>query len=266
MKRKPLALVIINSIALAAMLFANFAGATGFFSSENVGDISHKYDTLFAPAGYTFIIWSLIFLLAVCFVIYQWILLKNGDPKKYIERTGVWFIVSNVANACWIYCWLNEQVGLSVICILVLLSSLIILTINLRLELDDVPVREIFFVWWPVTFYLGWIMVATIACIAAWLTSVGWSRFGINQNTWAITLIIVACFIYLLLIKMRNMREASLVGIWAFIGIAVRQWYQFKDISWVAIVASIILMAASFIHVYKNKYYNIPLKLKRGEW
>jgi hypothetical protein len=266
MRKKTSTLVIVNSASLVIMLFANFAGAIGLFSGKNVGDVSHKYDTLFAPAGYTFIIWGLIFLLAACFVIYQWILLKNGDPNKYIERTGIWFIAGNVANACWMYSWLNEQLGLSVICILLLLISLIILTINLRLELEDVPVREIFFVWWPVTFYLGWIMVATIACIAAWLTSVGWTRFGVNENTWAIALIIIASFIYLLLTKMRNMREASLVGIWAFIGIAVRQWYHFKDISWVAIVASAILMAASGVHVYKNKDYNIASKLKRGEW
>ncbi|MDQ6902296.1 MAG: hypothetical protein M3139_04685 [Bacteroidota bacterium] len=266
MKKKTLALVILNSITLVIMLLANFAGATGFFTKENVGDISHKYDTLFAPAGYTFIIWSVIFLLAICFAIYQWVLLKNDDPKNYISRTGIWFIVSNVANASWLYCWLNEQLGLSVICIVILLISLINLAINLRLELDDVPVREIFFVWWPITFYLGWIMVATIACIAAWLTSIGWMRFGISENIWAIALIIIACFIYILLIMKRNMREASSVGVWAFIGIAVRQWYYFKDISWVAIIACLILTVASLIHVYKNKYYNIPLKLKRGEW
>ncbi|MGH2564280.1 MAG: hypothetical protein ACRDE5_07195 [Ginsengibacter sp.] len=225
MKNKSHFLVILNTITLLMMLFANYASNTGFFSNENVADVSHKYDTLFAPAGYAFIIWAVIFLLAIGFVIYQWVLLKRNDGNKYIEGTGIWFSVSNLANAAWLYCWLNERIGLSVICILILLLSLIILTVNLRLELDDVSVRNIFFVCWPVTFYLGWIMVATTACIASWLTSIRWERFGISEDIWAIALIAIACLIYLLLIEKRNMREAAAIGAWAFIAIAVRQWY-----------------------------------------
>lgn len=266
MKNRSRLLVILNTITLLMMLFANYASNTGFFSNENVADISHKYDTLFAPAGYAFTIWGVIFLLAIGFVIYQWVLLKNSDKDKYIQRTGIWFSVGNLANAAWLYCWLNERIGLSVICILVLLLSLIILTGNLRLELDDVPVRVIFFVWWPVTFYLGWIMVATIACIASWLTSIEWERFGVSEGAWTIILILIACLIYLLLVQRRNMREAAAVGAWAFIAIAVRQWDVHEGIVIAAICATLILMTASGIHVFKNRRYAIPLKLKRKEW
>lgn len=248
------------------MLFANYASNTGLFSNENVADISHKYDTLFAPAGYAFIIWGAIFLLAIGFVIYQWILLKRKDSQQYIERTGIWFGVSNIANTAWLYCWLNEQIGLSVICILILLLSLVVLTVRLRLELDDEPVRTIFFIWWPVSFYLGWIMVATIACIGAWLTSTGWNGFGMSENVWTIILIIIACIIYLRLIQKRNLRESAAIGIWAFIAIAVRQWNIHSDIVYAASGAALILVVANGLHFYKNRKYNIHSKLKRGEW
>lgn len=266
MKNKSPVLVILNTITLIVMLFANYASNTGFFSKENVADVSYKYDTLFAPAGYAFIIWGFIFLLAIGFVIYQWILTKRKDPQQYIRKTGIWFALSNVANIMWLYCWLNERIGLSVICILLLLLCLIILTINLRLELDDVAVRDIFFVWWPVSFYLGWMMVATIACIASWLTSVGWNGAGITQSVWTTILIIISAFIYLLLIQMRNMREAAAVGIWAFIAIAIRQWNIHNDIVIAAFFAILILAVASARHVYKNRKYIINAKLKRGEW
>ncbi len=266
MKNKSLLLVLLNTITLLIMLFANYAGNTRFFSNENVADISHKYDTLFAPAGYAFSIWGLIFLLAIGFAIYQWVLLRRKDPERYIERTGIWFAISNVANAAWLYCWLNERLGLSVICILVLLLSLVIVTINLRLELDDVSVRNIFFVWWPIAFYIGWMMVATIACIAAWLTSTGWGRFGLSENIWTILLILIACVLYLLLIQKRNMREAAAVGIWAFIAIAVRQWSVHNGIAYTCIFASLILAISSGMHAYKNREYIIARKLKKGEW
>ncbi|KAA9037577.1 hypothetical protein FW778_15900 [Ginsengibacter hankyongi] len=266
MKNKSLSLVLLNTITLVIMLFANYASTSGMYSNKNVADVSHKYDTLFAPAGYAFIIWGVIFLLALSFVIYQWVLLKTNDSQRYVQRIGIWFTVSNIANAGWLYCWLNEQLGLSVICIFILLISLIILTIHLRLELDDVPVRNIFFVWWPVTFYLGWIMVATIACVASWLTSIGWAGIGISQSTWTIISIVIACLLYLIIIVTRNMREAAVVGIWAFIAIAVRQWNNHNGIVWTALLSSLILAIAISAHFYKNRNYSIGLKLKRGEW
>ena len=62
MNGKNKGLVLFNTITLAVMLFINYASNAGVFSEISVADISHKYDTLFAPAGYAFAIWSLIFL------------------------------------------------------------------------------------------------------------------------------------------------------------------------------------------------------------
>ena len=266
MKKKNTALVILNTVTLFIMLCANYAGIAGIFSKLSVADVSHKYDTLFAPAGYAFIIWGFLFLLAVGFVFYQWMLLKKNDPQQYIKRTGIWFTVSNITNAAWLFFWTNEMMGWSVILILFLLLSLVILSIRLRLELDDEPVRNIFFVWWPITFYLGWIMVATIACIAAWLVSLHLQNYYLPANTWTIIMIAIACLLYSTLIIKRNMREAALAGIWAFMAIAVRQRSSHNGIFIAAFIASLILITSSIIHVYKNRFYNIGPKLKRGEW
>lgn len=214
-------LVAINTITLALMLYINYASNANVFNNITVADVSHKYDTVFAPAGYALIIWSVIFLLCICFVVYQWFLIRR-DSKQYIQRTGWWFAVSNIANALWVYCWVNEWLGACVILILILLLSIIMLTLKLRLELDDEPARTIFFIWWPIAVYLGWIMVATIACIAAWLVSVEWTGFGIKASTWCVIVIGIAAVLYIFLIQKRNLREAAGVGVWAFIAIAVR--------------------------------------------
>ena len=259
-------LVILNIVTLAVMLFANYAYNADIFSNATVGDVSHKYDTLFAPAGYAFSIWGLIFLLCIGFVGYQCVLLKKGDPKQLIRRTGLWFTISNVANTLWLYCWINEMLALSVILILLLLFCLCMLTVRLRLELDDEPVRTIFFVWWPVVIYLGWMMVASIACIAAWLVDTGWRGGEFGEVAWTILMVAVATILYLFLVRKRNMREAAIVGIWAFIAIAVRQWENHNNISIAAIIASVILLAATAIHAYKSRNYSPLAKLKRGEW
>lgn len=265
MKTGNTALVIINTITFILMLFANYASNAKLFADATIADIAYKYDTVFAPAGYAFIIWSLIFLLGFGFVIHQFTLLNN-DTKNYIQRTGLWFTISNLANAFWVYCWVNEWLGWSVILILILLFSLIKLTINLRLELDNEPVRTLLFVWWPISIYLGWIMVATIACIASWLVSINWNGFGIAPAIWCIVMIIIAGVIYIWLNQKRNLREAASIGIWAFVAIAVRQWSEQAGIAITAVIVSAILTAITLLHGYKNRYYSPFAKIRRGEW
>ena len=258
-------LVVLNTISFLIVLFVSYASQTTLLSNITMSAVAHKYDTLFAPADYAFIIWSVIYLGCAAFIIYQWMILKN-DPHQYIMRTGIWFTLSNLLNALWVYCWVQERLGLCVLLMLLLLLSLIILTVRLRLELDDEPVRTIFFVWWPVTYYLGWILVATIACIASWLVSINWNGFGIEPNIWAVIMIAVATLIYIFLTQKRNMREAASIGIWAFIAIAVRRWNDHKEIAVAGIVGCIILVAVIARHGFKNRYYAPGNKIKRAEW
>ncbi|MEP7251901.1 MAG: hypothetical protein ABI683_05955, partial [Ginsengibacter sp.] len=91
MKSRNTLLVVLNSISFILMLAANYGGNVGLFSDKNVAEVSHQYDTLFAPAGYAFIIWGFLFILLLCFIIFQWTLLKNGDPDNYVSGTGIWF-------------------------------------------------------------------------------------------------------------------------------------------------------------------------------
>ena len=265
MKSKNVALTILNAITFALMLFINYASNARFFTNTTVADIAHKYDTLIAPADYAFIIWAVIFMLCAGFVIYQFTII-NKDLNRYIQRTGLWFTISNVANAAWVYCWVNEQLGWCVILILILLLSLIILTIKLKLELNDEPVRTIFFIWWPLSFYLGWIITATVACIASYLVSIKWNGFGIAPNKWTVIMLIVAFLVYLFLNQKRNMRESAVVGIWAFVAIAVREHSSYPGIAITTVIASFILLVMIGRQVYKNWFYAPFNKIKRGEW
>jgi hypothetical protein len=67
--------------------------------------------------------------------------------------------------------------------------------------------------------YLGWISVATIANIAAWLVSISWGAWGISPVTWTITMIVVATLLgTAMLIKHRDI-FFNLVVLWALYGI-----------------------------------------------
>lgn len=265
MKLSNKALVLLNTITFLAMLFVNYASNAGLFSATTVADTAHKYNSLFAPADYAFIIWGLIFLMCAGFVGYQWALVKN-DATGYIQRTGLWFTLSNMANAFWVFCWINEWMAVSMLVIFVLLCTLIQLTIELRLELDDVPVRHIVFVWWPIAVYLGWIIAATVACVASYLVSTGWDGFGLDATTWTIIMILIALFVYIYLIKTRNLRESAGVGIWAFVAIAIRHWNDYTGIAATGLTAAVVLFVLISWHGYKNRYYSPANKIRRGEW
>jgi hypothetical protein len=236
------------------------------FNGTTVGEVSAKYETLFTPAGYAFAIWGIIYLLLILFVTYQWFVWFKRKEDRELKQISWWFAVGNLANGLWVVAWLNEQMGLSVLLILILLFSLIQLTIRLRLEIWDAPLRIIAFVWWPVCIYLGWVIVATVANISVFLVSIGWQGGFLQEQVWTIIMIVAATTIYLLLIKTRNMREAALVGIWALVAIAVKQWQLNIEIVIAALTASAILFVTVAVHGFRNRKTSPVEKLKRGEF
>ena len=78
-------------------------------------------------------------------------------------------------------------------------------------------------------------------------------------------MIAVATLLYLLLIKTRNQREAAMVGIWAFVAIAVKQWQLHHTVAISAIIASFVLFVAVSIHGFKNMQTSPLAKLRRRE-
>ncbi len=262
---KRIVLLLINTITLIFALVLNSLQGSQLFNGITVGEVSAKYETLFTPSGYAFAIWGVIYLLLIAFVAYQWFAWFKRKEDTELKQTGAWFAVGNLANGFWIAAWLSNQMGLSVLLILVLLFSLIMLTIRLRLETWDAPFRIIAFVWWPICIYLGWIIVATVANISVFLVSIGWQGGFISPEIWSVILIVAATIIYLILIENRNMREAAVVGIWALAAIAVKQWQLNNEIVITALVASVVLFITISAHGYKNRKTSPFEKLKRGE-
>lgn len=247
-------------------LLANYWLASGAYNGKTVADVSRQYDTLFTPANFTFSIWGVIYALLIAYVGFQWYQVGSGKQEPELKKEGGWFIVSNVANMCWIFVWINELVGLSVVMMIILLVALVQLTLRLNLERWDAPVRIIAFVWWPICVYFGWIILATVANVSALLVRTGWSGNPLSPETWTVVMIIVAMLIYLVLILKRSMREASIVGMWGLAGIAYRQWADHREIAYVAIGAGIVLMITVAYQAFKNIQTNPFLKMKRGEF
>lgn len=245
--------LVLNTNSLLTALIVNFLSNRGVFNSKTIGEVSMKYNTLFTPAGYAFSIWAIIYLLLISFVVYQWYIWVKEKREEETLRMGWWFTLANIANAVWVIVWVNEYTTVSVGVMLVLLFSLIQLVRRLNLETWDAPLPTIIFVWWPICIYMGWIILATVANVSAFLVSIGWEGGFLRQAGWTIVMILISTFIYALLIYKRNMREAAIAGVWGLVAIAYKQWERYPEIVLTALFCAFILFFYVSYHGYKNR-------------
>lgn len=93
-----------------------------------MGELSDLYPNLFVPAGVTFSIWGIIYLLLLIFIITQVTASLNKKASKYLlSPLASWaFALTCVFNSLWIIAWHYRLILLlSVIIMLLLLLTLI---------------------------------------------------------------------------------------------------------------------------------------------
>jgi hypothetical protein len=216
----------INILLVAGMLIMNYLANALPLNNKTTGEISDSFPNLFVPAGLTFSIWGIIYLLVIIYCVVQF----TGNYKMDIAHIGLWFGISCVLNALWIVCWHYSKLPLSLIVMLGLLLCLIYINISIR----EMPLGII-----KATFgiYLGWICIATIANVTALLVDAGWNRFNISQEIWTVVMIFVGVLIIGLTIYRLKNPFVGLSVVWAFVGIAIKRQDDYRSIFIVAIVA-----------------------------
>lgn len=246
-------LSIANLIILILLIGWNYFLNAGELNGNTVGEVSEKYSNLFTPADYAFGIWGLIYLSLFASAIFM-VRQAFANPKKsgFIRDAVPPLIVANIANATWLWFWLEEEIMVSVFLMVVILLALLSAVLRLNMERWDAPVRFMAFVWWPIDLYFGWISVALIANVAALLVKIDFQPF-FSEITYTVIMIVVATIVNIFMIFSRNMREYAAVAMWAFIAIAVRHWKTLPEVKTAALVATAVLFFATSYHAYKNR-------------
>lgn len=239
---------------LFTVLVNGLAGSTTILGGKNTAQISDANPTLITPAGYVFSIWGVIYILLGIFVVFQ--ALPSQKGKDYQKRIGWLFILSSLLNIAWLFLWQFEYLSLSVVLMFLLLATLIAIYLRLNIGKSAASLREKLAVHVPFSVYLGWITIASIVNVAVTLVSVNWDGFGINPETWAALIIIIALLITLLVIAIRKDVAYGLVIIWALVGIAVKQSgnqniVMITEIS--ATVVAIALAAVILLSILKRR-------------
>lgn len=207
---------ILALLAYIAMIVVNFLATSLPINNRGTGEISDAYSNLFAPAGITFSIWGLIYLLLAIYVIYQF-KSKNGGLLKKIN---ILFIITSIANILWIFAWHYDYIGLSLALMLVLLIGLIKIADTLRS--NELTAEEKKFIGIPFSVYFGWITVATIANVTVFLVSINWGGFGIAEFIWTSIILLIGATIGILRMNKDKSVAYGLVLVWAYLGILLK--------------------------------------------
>lgn len=254
MKKK--SLVILNAVFLVITLIINYQSNTGFFNGNTMKTVSDRYDNFFTPASYAFSIWGLIYLFLISHIIYSISVLKKKHESSIIKHIGIWFTFSCVLNSAWVVFWLNDYIGLSVCIMIALLLVLLKILANIRANYNRPSLKTVVFAFSPFSLYAGWISVALIANIAAYLTKIKWEGWGVSDITWTIVMILTAGLINILMIWKSNLISFGLVGAWALIAVAVSNDLVNKPIYLVAGSTALVILLNCIIRgigILRNK-------------
>ena len=219
--RVPFLFVGVNLVTVALTLAVNTLANTLPINGRTTGARSDAVPNLFAPAGYVFSIWGVIYLGLLAFAVYQ--LTPGGRRSPAVVHVGWWFALSNLANALWIVLWHYGLFPATMATMLVVLGSLCAIAARLGPPRRARSAGDRWFVYLPFSIYLGWISVATIANAAVFLLDLGWDGAPLSPATWTLILLAVASALGAWLLFRRGDLAYAAVLVWAFIGIWVRQ-------------------------------------------
>lgn len=219
MKKHFTVLKTLNTVFFALMVMVNALANILPIGGVGTGQVSDSYPNLFAPAGITFAVWGVIYVLLALFILYQWGVFKgkSGADMDAVERIGPYFIISSAANIAWIFSWHYDIIPLSLALMIVILITLI--RAYQKIGAQALSFKERVFVRLPFSVYFGWITVATIANVTTLLVYSGWGGFGIEEPAWTIVALALGLVVGgAVLLRFKDWAYGAVL-LWAYFGI-----------------------------------------------
>jgi benzodiazapine receptor len=261
MKLPPFISKILTTIAFAAVIYVNYLANALPINGMTTGALSALYPNLFVPAGITFSIWGLIYLSLFLLTIAIW---KSGSP--WVEKGWIWWLIgTHILNIGWILAWHYREVGISVVIMMGLLSSLLVL----YLKIAHHPLASNNWIYrMALGLYTSWICVALIANMTALLVSQDLqSTMILSEETWTLVMIGVAVLISGSVTYLFGDPFFGAVTAWALFGIFLRNQYSATDsiasINWTSLTGIMIMIIVMLIiFLQKGVFQHYPIRAK----
>ncbi|HCH66330.1 MAG: hypothetical protein CL927_20605 [Deltaproteobacteria bacterium] len=213
----------VNGVGFATALCLNGLANGLPLNGVTTGALSDMYPNLFVPMGATFAIWGLIYSWLLAFVMYGVVLAASSREHTPLERIGPWFGINMLANALWIVAWHWMLVPLSLAIMLVILGSLVMMYTHLGVGITPASKGDRWLVHAPVSLYMGWITVATIANITTQAVDLGAPAFGSGPAMLTVGVLIAAVAIAGRMLWAHRDGIFAMVVCWALLGIHLKR-------------------------------------------
>lgn len=177
----------------AAVAIAGAAVGSGAFGGQPVAEAAggalSATATPLAPDSPAFSIWSVIYTGLAVFAVVQALPRQATDPR--LRAVSWWVLASMLLNALWIAVVQAGSVAGSVAVILALLAVLAVVFVRLvRIAHTGTATSLVTDV--TAGLYLGWVSVASLANIAAFLASAGVGELGLGATAWSVIVLAAA--------------------------------------------------------------------------
>ena len=192
-------------ITISFTSFLSVPGSPFLIGGMTQADISNLYPTAITPAGITFSIWSVIYLM--------WIIMALMIAFKKVEitkRQSVFYSLSILFTALWLIPWWYQMMGIALVLMLAILGGL---KYTFHLTRNSHPLLRS-----SVELTLGWINIATVANITVWLVSLGFTGWWIPEYYWAIGVLWLALLLTTYYQCRYRTYIISLVFLWTMLG------------------------------------------------
>ncbi len=195
------------------MIVMNFLANSLPLGGRTTGAISDKYPSLFTPAGFTFSIWGIIYVLLAIAV---WQLVRTPQTDFTSTHTLVaWvLVVSSVFNVLWLVAWHHDRIVLSTAVMIALFATLMVGFLVTPTAWTAIRLA--------ISVYFAWVSVALIANVTIMLVALDVPRLGIAEAWWLVGVLLVGLAVGLTTVLTRQDIPFGLVFIWAYWGILSR--------------------------------------------
>ena len=211
--------LLVTGVTLAT-LAANTLANTRGIAGQRTGEVAARYDLPFAPAGWVFGIWSVIYLGLIAFAVWQWT--PRGARSSRAAAIRPVYVFTGVTNIAWLVFWHHERLAATLALMLLLFLALL----AIYRSLESPPPRSLAEAWCvdaPFSLYLGWITIATLANLGVVVVAQDALGLGIDPERWSQAMLAIALAAGLFVYLRAGDVIFLVVMTWAALGIALKE-------------------------------------------
>ncbi|GGM37826.1 TspO/MBR family protein [Microbacterium saperdae] len=251
--------IIRQTVIIAAASFMLIAAAVGAgaFGGTSVSELQDgalsAQGSYLAPAGPAFSIWSLIYIGLIAYTVWQALPAQRADERQ--RAAGGWIALSMVLNGLWLVTAQFWSLIATVIVIALLLATLarVIVILGRR------PARG-----WPERLvvdganglHFGWVTIATVANITAWLTQIAPASWAAQAEVWAVVVLAVVLVIGVAAAWTTGRIAPALATAWGLVWLAVGRLTGAPEstvTAVAAIIVAVVLVAAGAFALVRRR-------------